>query len=81
MTTPLTDRPALAAASFTQKRLPADRDAVAPDGSDVRILLGLKGGGMAHFELPPGASSPVGERCGASRERTRRLSSWKQAPA
>ncbi len=27
----------------------------APDGSDVRILLGLAGGGMAHFELAPGA--------------------------
>lgn len=32
-------------------------DAIAPDGSDVRILLGLKGGGMAHFELGPGQTS------------------------
>jgi mannose-6-phosphate isomerase-like protein (cupin superfamily) len=39
------------------KRLPADRDAVAPDGSDVRILLGVAGGGMAHFELAPGQTS------------------------
>lgn len=38
---------------FETMRLPAGRDAVAPDGSDVRILLGLHGGGMAHFELPP----------------------------
>lgn len=38
---------------FDTKQLPAERSAVAPDGSDVRILLGLKGGGMAHFELPP----------------------------
>lgn len=38
---------------FETKYLPVDRDAVAPDGSDVRILLGLQGGGMAHFELPP----------------------------
>lgn len=30
---------------------------VATDGSDVRILLGLKGGGMAHFELGPGRTS------------------------
>ncbi len=37
--------------------LPMDRDAVAPDGSDVRILLGLAGGGMAHFELGPGEVS------------------------
>ncbi len=38
---------------FETKQLPAERSVVAPDGSDVRILLGLKGGGMAHFELPP----------------------------
>ena len=38
---------------FDTKQLPAERLAVAPDGSDVRILLGLKGGGMAHFELAP----------------------------
>jgi mannose-6-phosphate isomerase-like protein (cupin superfamily) len=39
------------------KRLPAVRDAIAPDGSDVRILLQLKGGGLAHFELAPGEVS------------------------
>ena len=38
---------------FQTKRLPMARDDVAPDRSDVRILLGLKGGGMAHFELGP----------------------------
>ena len=38
---------------FETKHLPGSRDAVAPDGSDVKILLGLKAGGMAHFELPP----------------------------
>jgi mannose-6-phosphate isomerase-like protein (cupin superfamily) len=42
---------------FETKRLPVDRDAVAPDGSDVRILLGLQGGGMAHFELASGQTS------------------------
>jgi len=42
---------------FETRRLPAERQAVAPDGSDVRILLGLRGGGMAHFELPPGGTS------------------------
>lgn len=42
---------------FQTKRLPVDRDAVAPDGSDVRILLGLEGGGMAHFELESGQTS------------------------
>ncbi|TAM82712.1 MAG: cupin domain-containing protein [Acidobacteria bacterium] len=39
---------------FETKQLPVDRDAVAPDGSDVRALLGLTGGGMAHFELGSG---------------------------
>jgi len=42
---------------FETKRLPVERDAVAPDGSDVRILLGLRGGAMAQFELPPGQTS------------------------
>ena len=42
---------------FLTKRLPVARDAVAPDGSDVRILLGLDHGGMAHFELAPGETS------------------------
>ena len=39
------------------KTIPDTRDAVAPDGSDVRLLLGLKGGGMAHFALAPGETS------------------------
>src|SRR5262245_59379291 len=42
---------------FDSKRLPPGPDAIAPDGSDVRVLLGLAGGGMAHFELPPGETS------------------------
>lgn len=42
---------------FDTKRLPVERDAIAPDGSDVRLLLGLERGGMAHFELPPGHTS------------------------
>jgi hypothetical protein len=33
---------------FSTKRLSVNRDDVAPDGSDVRILLGLKNGGMGH---------------------------------
>lgn len=42
---------------FETRRLPAEPQAVALDGSDVRILLGLKAGGMAHFELAPGKTS------------------------
>jgi mannose-6-phosphate isomerase-like protein (cupin superfamily) len=32
-------------------------DAVAPDGTAVRLLLALAGGSFAHFELPAGAVS------------------------
>lgn len=39
---------------FATLRLPAGPTTVAPDGSDVRVLLGLQGGGMAHFELAAG---------------------------
>jgi mannose-6-phosphate isomerase-like protein (cupin superfamily) len=39
------------------RRLPAEPDVVAPDGSDVRVLVGLSGGTMAHFELAPGRTS------------------------
>jgi mannose-6-phosphate isomerase-like protein (cupin superfamily) len=44
-------------AQFATKRLSKQRDAIAPDGSDVRILLGLARGGMAHFTLPRGQIS------------------------
>ena len=43
--------------AFRSMRLPKARDVVATDGSDVRILLGLAGGTMAHFQLAPGATS------------------------
>jgi mannose-6-phosphate isomerase-like protein (cupin superfamily) len=42
---------------FDTMRLPAARDVVAPDGSDVRVLLRLAGGSMAHFELAGGRTS------------------------
>jgi mannose-6-phosphate isomerase-like protein (cupin superfamily) len=42
---------------FESKKLPANRDDIAPDGSDVRVLLGLEGGGLAHFEIAPGETS------------------------
>jgi mannose-6-phosphate isomerase-like protein (cupin superfamily) len=44
-------------ASFTAKRLAANRDAVAPDGSDVRLLASVAAGSMAHFQLAPGRTS------------------------
>ena len=39
---------------FATKLLPVKPDVTAPDGADVRILLDLQGGSMAHFELQPG---------------------------
>jgi mannose-6-phosphate isomerase-like protein (cupin superfamily) len=42
---------------FSTKKLPETADAIAPDGSNVRILLELERGSMAHFELAPGATS------------------------
>ena len=44
-------------AAFRSMRLPKARDLVAADGCDVRILLGLAGGTMAHFQLAPGHTS------------------------
>lgn len=42
---------------FHTKLLPDRPDLTAPDGSDVRILLQLGGGSMAHFELAEGRAS------------------------
>jgi mannose-6-phosphate isomerase-like protein (cupin superfamily) len=45
---------------FVTMQLPGTPDAVAPDGSDVRVLLQLGRGSMAHFELAAGqVSRPV----------------------
>jgi mannose-6-phosphate isomerase-like protein (cupin superfamily) len=42
---------------FGTMQLPAGPDAAAPDGSDVRELLRLGRGSMAHFKLGPGRIS------------------------
>jgi mannose-6-phosphate isomerase-like protein (cupin superfamily) len=42
---------------FDTRKLPATPDMVAPDGSDVRVLLHTPRGGMAHFELARGRAS------------------------
>lgn len=39
------------------KRLGAEPDVIAPDGGEVRILLALSGGSMAHFQLAPGETT------------------------
>jgi mannose-6-phosphate isomerase-like protein (cupin superfamily) len=43
--------------SFATTVLPAAPTTIAPDGSAVRVLLELAGGGMAHFELAPGETA------------------------
>lgn len=49
--------------TFETRQLPVDADVIAPDGSEVRLLPALAGGGMAHFALRPGAVSvPVRHR-------------------
>lgn len=42
---------------FGTKCLPITHDVIALDGSQVRGLLTLAAGGMAHFELAPGETS------------------------
>jgi len=42
---------------FATMHLPRSPTDVAPDGSDVRVLLGLPRGGMAHFELGQGRTA------------------------
>jgi hypothetical protein len=52
---------------FAEALLPTRHDAIAPDGSLVRLLVRLPGGSMAHFELGPRGglpsdSAPNGQR-------------------
>lgn len=43
--------------TFETRRIPAAPDAIAPDGSEVRVLCGLSRGGLAVFSLRPGSVS------------------------
>jgi mannose-6-phosphate isomerase-like protein (cupin superfamily) len=51
------DNGAMTQTDFDTMQLPGVPDVVAPDGSDVRILLSLGRGSMAHFELAAGRVS------------------------
>jgi mannose-6-phosphate isomerase-like protein (cupin superfamily) len=42
---------------FVVRRLPANADVLAPDGSEVRLLATGANGSMAHFSLAPGKVS------------------------
>jgi mannose-6-phosphate isomerase-like protein (cupin superfamily) len=52
-----TANPAVSSKHFSTARLPVKPSAIAPDGTDVRLLLQLSGGSLAHFELAPGKIS------------------------
>jgi mannose-6-phosphate isomerase-like protein (cupin superfamily) len=43
--------------TFATMTLPNDFDVIAPDGSEVRVLLSLSAGSMAHFRLRAGRVS------------------------
>jgi mannose-6-phosphate isomerase-like protein (cupin superfamily) len=43
--------------NFDTMRIPAEPDVVATDGGEVRVLLSLAGGSMAHFQLAGGETS------------------------
>jgi mannose-6-phosphate isomerase-like protein (cupin superfamily) len=45
------------ALGFETKRVASAPDAIAPDGSEVRVLCQLSRGGVALFSLPPNAVS------------------------
>ena len=42
---------------FETRRIHSEPDAIAPDGSEVRVLCHLSRGGLAIFSLPPNAVS------------------------
>jgi mannose-6-phosphate isomerase-like protein (cupin superfamily) len=42
---------------FNTKRISSEVNAIAPDGSDVRVLCEVERGSMAHFTLPAKATS------------------------
>ena len=43
--------------AFVTRRIADDADAIAPDGSEVRLLAATKRGSMAHFRLAVGRAS------------------------
>src|SRR5260370_30290663 len=47
----------MASTDFDTKRIGTGPDAIAPDGSEVRVLCALSRGAMATFTLMPGAVS------------------------
>lgn len=48
---------------WQSRAVPAEPDATAPDGSEVRVLCATARGSMAHFTLPAGAvARPVAHR-------------------
>lgn len=42
---------------FRTRRLPGEYDELAPDGSEIRVLMRMNGGQLAHCTLPPHEAS------------------------
>jgi hypothetical protein len=62
---------------FATLSLPEPPTVTAPDGSDVRVLLGLAGGGMAHFHLAAGrVSKAVTTACAGTCRRLPPARKW-----
>jgi mannose-6-phosphate isomerase-like protein (cupin superfamily) len=51
------ENPATESDAIVSMRLPAEVTTIAPDGSDVRVLLATDRGSMAHFQLAAGRTS------------------------
>lgn len=49
---------------FEARTLSPEPTITAPDGSDVRVLVALPRGSMAHFQLDPGRTSAAVEITG-----------------
>ena len=45
------------ALDFRTRRLPGEYDELAPDGSEIRVLMRMSGGQMTHCTLPPHETS------------------------
>src|SRR5690348_7579969 len=43
--------------TFNTKELPVAPDDIAPDGSEIRLLAAMKGGGVSHCTLQSGQTS------------------------
>jgi mannose-6-phosphate isomerase-like protein (cupin superfamily) len=53
----MNEEPGGSAAAFTTKQLDSEYDVLAPDSSEIRLLVGTARGSVVHGTLPPGRVS------------------------